>query len=72
MTPVSKQEDGSESNRGQCRVSEHGLSVLIKKVYNRYQFCGIHKVTVTETMKVDKFKDDHITDFHERLHFIIP
>lgn len=59
MTAVSKQEEGSESSQRQCRVSEHGLSVLIKKVYNRYQVCGIHKVTVTRTMKVDPFKDDN-------------
>jgi hypothetical protein len=47
MTTVSKQEGGNESNQRQYGVSEHGLSVLIKKVYNRYQVCGIHKVTVT-------------------------
>jgi hypothetical protein len=62
MVTVSKQEEGNECNQRQRRVSEHGLSILIKKVYNRYQVCGIHKVTVTETKEVDPFEVDRTTE----------
>jgi beta-glucosidase/6-phospho-beta-glucosidase/beta-galactosidase len=64
MTTVSKQEGESQSNQRQCKVAEQGLSILIKKVYNRYQVCGIHKVTVTETKEVHQFKEDLTAEYN--------
>jgi hypothetical protein len=41
------------------------VSILIKKVYNHKQVCGIHKENVTETKQVNQAKEDDTTEQNE-------